>query len=236
MPVNTSSDSNTWLTTMGSRRMRNCVTRRTLSARTRVLGKVRSSSRALANATADSTQNAARHPKASEISTPMGMPNTVAATMPKATVEMARPARAGPTSSTAVALASDQNTGSASAGTKRAIAMIQMLGATAASALDSPNSTSTPMNRRLRSMLAMRAVSRGPVAATVKANSVTSRPAWETVTFRSRASPGKRPTIRNSVVRTVKPAAERSRMGKSIGIPWARGRKAPRVQGVEGKV
>ena len=142
----------------------------------------------------------------------MGMPNTVAATMPNATVEMARPARAGPTSSTAVALASDQNTGRARAGTKRATAMTQMFGAAAATALDRPKRTSTLMNRRLRSMLAMRAVSSGPVAATVKANSETSRPAWDTVTFRSRARPGNRPTIRNSVVRMVNPAAESSKM------------------------
>ena len=207
---------------MGLRRMRSCVTSLTSSLWMRVLGNAIHSSRALAKATADSTPKAARQPNASEISTPMGMPNTVAATMPKATSEMARPARAGPTSSTAVALASDQNTGSASAGTKRATAMTQMLGAAMASALDRPNRISTPMNRRLRSMLAISAVSSGPVAATVKANSVTSRPAWDTVTSRSRARSGSRPTIRNSVVRMVKPAAESSRMGNSIGIPQAR--------------
>ena len=57
--------------------------------------------------------------------------------------------------------------------------MTQMLGAAMASAFDRPNRISTPMNRRLRSMLAISAVSSGPVAATVKANSVTSRPAWD---------------------------------------------------------
>ncbi|KAG1390454.1 hypothetical protein G6F59_015198 [Rhizopus arrhizus] len=106
-----------------------------------------------------------------------------------------------------------------------------MFGAIAATALDTPNSTSTPINRRLRSTLAINAVSSGPVAATVKATSVTSRPACDTVTFRSRASPGSRPTIRNSVVRIVKPAAESSRIGKSIGIPLARCRQAARGAG-----
>ncbi|CFV94750.1 Uncharacterised protein [Bordetella pertussis] len=117
-----------------------------------------------------------------------------------------------------MALASDQNTGSARAGTKRANAMTQMLGETAARALARPNSTSTQTNRRLRSRLASRAVSTGPAAATVKANSDTSRPACDTVTCRSRARGGSRPTIRNSVVRMVKPAADSRMMGNNIGF------------------
>ncbi|CFN74843.1 Uncharacterised protein [Bordetella pertussis] len=46
----------------------------------------------MAQATAVSTAKAARQPKASETSTPMGMPRTVAATMPKPMMDMARPA------------------------------------------------------------------------------------------------------------------------------------------------
>ncbi|MNL54838.1 hypothetical protein D3C87_1782020 [compost metagenome] len=80
--------------------------------------------------------------------------------------------------------------------------------------------------------MAIKAVSNGPVAATVKANSETSRPVWDTVTCKSRAKAGNSPTIRNSVVRIVKPAAESSRMGKSIGIPLARCQMASRGVGV----
>jgi len=225
MPVKTSSDSSTCPTTCGLRRICSCVFSSMSCAWRGGRGKKAHNSSALAKATAASTPKAARQPKASEISTPIGMPNTVAATMPKATIETARPARAGPASSTAVALARDQNTGSASAGTKRARAMTPMLGASAAAAFDAPNSANTPMNSRLRFTLAISAVSSGPVAATVKANRVTSKPAWDTVTCRSRASGGNRPTIRNSVVRTVNPATDSKRMGNSMGLRCAAGRR-----------
>src|SRR5690606_9437609 len=228
MPVKASIDSNTCPSIRASRRMRSWVRRATAWGWSRCRGKQAHSSSALAKARAASTPNAARQPKPSEISTPMGMPNTVAATVPKATSETARPARAGPASSTAVALASDQNTGRARAGTKRASAMTQILGASAASRLEAPNSASTATNSRLRSILAINAVSSGLTAATVKANSVTSKPAWDTVTCRSRASGGNRPTIRNSVVRMVNPAVESKRMGNSMRFPvrTARARRA----------
>src|SRR5690606_36623242 len=54
--------------------------------------------------------------------------------------------------------------------------------------------------------------------ATVKAKRVTSKPAWGMLKARSRAIPGSRPTMMNSVVSTVKPAADKSRMG-SIRTP-----------------
>ena len=145
---------------------------------------------------------------ASEMSVPTGMPNTVAQTMPKPILAIARPAWSGPTMSTAVSLASAQNTGSPSAGISRAAAITQMLGASAATTLETPNMISTEMNRRLRSKREKYAVRNGPKQATVKANSVTSKPAWGMVTARSRAMAGSRPTMTNSVVSTVKPAAD----------------------------
>ena len=41
-------------------------------------------------------------------------------------------------------------------------------------------------------------------------------PAWDTLTSRSRAMEGNRPTMMNSVVSTVKPAADNSRIGNNI--------------------
>ncbi|MNI60329.1 hypothetical protein D3C73_1155320 [compost metagenome] len=119
--------------------------------------------------------------------------------------------------STAVSLASAQNTGSPSAGISRATAITPMLGARAARVLASPNRINTLINSRRRSKRAKYAVRNGPNAATVNANKVTSSPAWETLTSRSRAIEGNRPTMMNSVVSTVKPAADNSRMGNNMG-------------------
>src|SRR5471032_138014 len=142
----------------------------------------------------------------SEINVPTGMPNTVAQTMPKPIFSMARPAYSGPTISTAVSLAKAQNTGKPNAGIKRANAITQIFGANAATVLATPNMIRMLINRRLRGKRAKYAVRNGPKAATVKANNVTNSPAWDTLTFRSRAIDGNSPTIMNSVVSTVKPA------------------------------
>ena len=57
---------------------------------------------------------------------------------------------------------------------KRASASTQIFVATAASALDSANTISTPTNSALRSRCDSQAVSGGPNNMTVKANKVTS--------------------------------------------------------------
>ncbi|MNP04363.1 hypothetical protein D3C76_962750 [compost metagenome] len=129
---------------------------------------------------------------------------------------MARPAYSGPTMSTAVSLASAQNTGNPSAGINRANAITQMFGASAARVLARPNRISTEINSLRRSKRAKYAVRNGPKAATVKANRVTSRPACGMLTSRSRAMAGNRPTMTNSVVSTVNPAADNRRMGNSM--------------------
>ncbi|MNC30147.1 hypothetical protein D3C75_784230 [compost metagenome] len=85
--------------------------------------------------------------------------------------------------------------------------------------MQAANSKRMPTNRRLRSKRAHHAVRKGPKQATVKANRVTSSPAWGTLTARSRAIPGNRPTITNSVVNTVKPAAASNRIGSNIYTP-----------------
>ncbi|MNR45037.1 hypothetical protein D3C85_1638470 [compost metagenome] len=89
----------------------------------------------------------------------------------------------------------------------------------AARALDAANTSKMPTNRRLRSKRAAQAVRNGPKQATVKANRVTSKPAWDTLTSRSRAMPGSRPTMTNSVVSTVKPAAASNKIGSNIYTP-----------------
>src|SRR5450830_220063 len=177
------------------------------------------SSNALANATTARMANAVRQPNMSEINVPTGMPNTVAQTMPKPIFSMARPAYSGPTMSTAVSLAKAQNTGNPSAGINRANAITQIFGASAATVLAMPNMIRMLINKRLRGKRAQYAVRNGPNAATVKANKVTNNPAWDTLTFRSRAIDGSRPTMTNSVVNTVKPAADSSRMGNNMKTP-----------------
>src|SRR5476651_2057858 len=118
--------------------------------------------------------------------------------------------------STAVSLAKAQNTGNPNAGINRAKAITQIFGANAATVLATPNMIRIEINSLRRSNLAKYAVRNGPNAATVKANKVTSNPAWGIVTSRSRASAGNRPTMMNSVVSTVKPAADNRRMGRSM--------------------
>ena len=98
---------------------------------------------------------------------------------------------------------------------KRASASTQTFGASAARALDSANTTSTPMNSALRSRCDSQAVSGGPNSITVKANRVTSWPASEIEMPRSRDKAGSRPTIRNSVVTMMKAATARIRMGSA---------------------
>ena len=56
--------------------------------------------------------------------------------------------------STAVSLASAQNTGKPKAGNRRANAITQIVGANAATVLAKANINKMPMNRRLRSNLA----------------------------------------------------------------------------------
>ncbi|MNE51309.1 hypothetical protein D3C80_1459320 [compost metagenome] len=94
--------------------------------------------------------------------------------------------------------------------------MTQIFGANAARVLARPNMISTEMNSLRRSKRAQYAVKNGPKAATVKANKVTSKPACGMLTSRSRAIAGNRPTMTNSVVSTVKPAADNRRMGNSM--------------------
>ncbi|MCY1361469.1 hypothetical protein D9M69_481370 [compost metagenome] len=91
-----------------------------------------------------------------------------------------------------------------------------MFGASAATVLARPNMISTEMNNLRRSKRAKYAVRNGPNAATVKANRVTSKPACGMLTSRSLAIAGNRPTMMNSVVSTVKPAADNRRMGSSM--------------------
>ncbi len=118
--------------------------------------------------------------------------------------------------STAVSLARAQKTGRPSAGSRRAKAMTPIFGASAARVLARPNITRMVMNSRRRSKREKYAVRKGPNAATVKANNVTSRPAWGMLISRSREIEGNRPTITNSVVSTVNPAADNSRMGNNM--------------------
>ena len=132
--------------------------------------------------------------------------------MPRYTRDTAWPALLGPASWPAVSLAVPQNTGSASAGMKRASASTQMLGASAARALDRANTTRIATNSFLRSRCDSQAVSGGPNSMTVKANSVTSWPAAEIEIPRSRDSAGSRPTIRYSVVTMTKAAIARIRI------------------------
>ena len=113
---------------------------------------------------------------------------------------MACPARSVPASCAAVSLAVPQNTGSISAGTKRATASSLRSVESAARPLDRANTSRMATNSGLRGRWASTAVSGGPKSITVKANRVTSRPAAEMDICRSRARLGNRPTMRNSVV------------------------------------
>lgn len=236
MPVKTSSDSNRWPSTSGWRNTLAWLRSET-PGRPGMRGSQAASSSALARASAASAANARRQLQVSAISVPMGMPSTVAATMPKNTSATARPSREGPARCAAVSLAMAQNTGSARAGTKRATAIVQISPATAASALAAANSSRQATNSRLRSTPASAAVRNGPKAATLKANRLTSRPAWATLTWRSAASAGSRPTMTNSVVRMVKPAAASRRIGNSTARllrERSRGRARERCMGGKG--
>ena len=62
----------------------------------------------------------------------------------------------------------------------------------------------TTANNALRSRCETRPVRRGPNSMTVKPNRVTNQPAVATVTPRSRARPGRSPTMMNSVVTMMK--------------------------------
>ncbi|KAG1270410.1 hypothetical protein G6F64_015647 [Rhizopus arrhizus] len=62
--------------------MRSCVTSLTLSERIRVLGNASSKSNALAKATPDNTQNAARQPTADPSKVPSGTPRDKAMGVP----------------------------------------------------------------------------------------------------------------------------------------------------------
>ena len=86
-----------------------------------------------------------------------------------------------------VAVAKAQNTGKHRAGINRASAITQIFGASAATVLATPNMIRMLINSRLRGKRAQYAVRNGPKAATVNANKVTSSPAWDTLTFKSRA-------------------------------------------------
>jgi hypothetical protein len=69
---------------------------------------------------------------------------------------------------------------------------------------------------RFRSTCERRAVRKGPHIVTVKAKRLTSQPAWESVIPRSRASSGRSPMMRNSVVMRTKPDSARSRIGRLV--------------------
>ena len=122
------------------------------------------------------------------------------------------PARAGPASKAAVSLAVPQNTGSASAGITRAAASTQRFGDQAATALETAKMSRIATKSFLRSICDSQAVSTGPNSITTTAKSVTSCPAVETETTRSRASAGRRPTIMNSVVTMTNAAIARITM------------------------
>ena len=92
MPLNTSTDSTIWPIISGLRSRANCELKVTCSFTTRVAGKYSHSSKALARATAAKMPKALRQPQASEIKVPTGIPNTVAQTIPKPILAIARPA------------------------------------------------------------------------------------------------------------------------------------------------
>ncbi len=100
----------------------------------------------------------------------------------------------------------------------RASASTQILLDTAASALEAAKISRMTMNVRLRSRCESMAVSGGPKSITVKANSVTSKPAVEMEIPRSRAIEGNRPMMRNSVVTITKPARARIAMDKPAPV------------------
>src|SRR5260370_13640879 len=114
-------------------------------------GKKRKRKSALAKASTARKAKALRQPNRSEIKVPIGIPKMVAATIPKETIEIAFPAFSGPVICTAVSLASDQKTGSISAGMKRAKTITQMLEAPAATRLESAKSKRVKIKSFLRS-------------------------------------------------------------------------------------
>jgi hypothetical protein len=90
-----------------------------------------------------------------------------------------------------------------------------MFGAKAANPLENAKRSRVNKKSFFRSNPTTRAVRNGPTAATVRAKIVTRRPAFETVTWRSLAMEGSRPTMINSVVSTVNPAADRRKIGSN---------------------
>ncbi|MNH25191.1 hypothetical protein D3C79_851670 [compost metagenome] len=155
--------------------------------------------------------------------------------MPRYTCATACPWRSALTILAAVSLAVPQKTGSARAGKNRATASTQMFGAMAASALAAANKARMAANSLRLSRWASAAVSGGPASMTVKANSVISCPALEIDTSRSLASPGSRPTIKNSVVTIRKAEVARINVPKvarrSVAKP-RRGRSTAVMQAV----
>src|ERR1700730_21762 len=214
MPAKTSKERRTCPSILGSPKIPNCRQTEMRSLLPWILGRNASSKNALAKANAERTANALRQPNLSEIKVPVGIPKMVAVTTPKDIMEIAFPARSGPVICTAVSLANDQKTGSIRAGMKRDNAMTAMCGAAAASAFERENSSRTKTKSRFRARLTKDAVNRGPATATVNAKRVTSRPAWETLTFKSFAIDGNNPTMTNSVVRMVNPPADGRRIGR----------------------
>lgn len=163
---------------------------------------------AFEKANAAKTPKATLHPNASERSAPIGIPNIVAQTIPNVSIDNAFPAFFDPVKFTELSLANAQYTGNAIAGMTRANAITPKFGAIAASVFAKPNIVSIKTNNIFRSYLEKNEVRNGPNAATVNANKVTSNPIVEILTFKSRAIEGRRPTIKNSVVRIVNPAAD----------------------------
>ncbi|KPY07795.1 LysR family transcriptional regulator [Pseudomonas coronafaciens pv. oryzae] len=213
MAVNNRIDSSRLAMKCGSRRILACSARPTLAVGSK-RGIDSASNTAIKPDSRVNAQNAPRQPTASANTVPSGMPNSIAAEIPRYTCATALPARFGPASRLAVSLAVPQNTGNASAGMNRASASTQILLETAASALEAANISRMTINVRLRSRCESMAVSGGPNSITVKAKSVTSKPAVEIEIPRSRANDGSSPIMRNSVVTITKPAKARIAMDK----------------------
>src|SRR5690606_18536232 len=92
----------------------------------------------------------------------------------------------------------------------------QIFGANAAKVLDAANTSKMATNKRLRSTCDNSAVNTGPNSITVKANKVTSCPAAEMETPRSRDKAGNSPTIRYSVVTITNAATARTKIDRSL--------------------
>ena len=225
MPVKTSSDSSTWPTTMGLRRMRSCVTSLTSSLWMRVLGNAIHSSRALAKATRQHAEGGApaecirdqhadgnaehRRRHDAEGHQRDGAAGARRADQLDSGGAGQRPEHGQRQRGHEARHGHDPDVGRGH-GQRIGQAEQDQHADEQALALDVGH-----QRRQQRSGGGDREGEQRDQQAGLGHGDV-----------RSRARSGSRPTIRNSVVRMVKPAAESSRMGNSIGIPQARACRA----------